>query len=262
MQRAQNMDTGTRAQTGRQKILLNHTAWLTDNITNAAQKLLKKANPADVTCGLTMNFDEEHIESSYRFHTQGMDTGSLYRLLGWNMQRCKHLTARIWVYPRLPKAKLWLSSSLKDQPLKSPSWMSKYSLGIWLRPLLHCIHHHNGTWRKSRVLTFRSKEDEGLLNPVPWAPARQCFQWWKERALGQKWKLLRKYRYTVFVELPNLIWIECSSCKEWYMHHPVMCVKVPPKYWAKKDLVALPQMYKVAVCMRLRLVYYKLFCLP
>lgn len=64
------------------KILLSHTAWLTDNITNAAQKLLKKANPADVTCGLTMNFDEEHIESSYRFHTQGMDTGSLYRLLG------------------------------------------------------------------------------------------------------------------------------------------------------------------------------------
>lgn len=63
------------------KILLSHTAWLTDNITNAAQKLLK-ANPADVTCGLTMNFDEEHIESSYRFHTQGMDTGSLYRLLG------------------------------------------------------------------------------------------------------------------------------------------------------------------------------------
>ena len=37
-------------------------AWITDNIINAAQKLLKKANPIlpglqDVACGLTINFD-------------------------------------------------------------------------------------------------------------------------------------------------------------------------------------------------------------
>ena len=46
------------------EILLSHTAWLNDDIINAAQKLLKKANPAvpglqDVACGLTMNFDVE-----------------------------------------------------------------------------------------------------------------------------------------------------------------------------------------------------------
>ena len=45
-------------------ILLNPTAWLTDSLIDAAQTLLKKANPAmqglqSVTRGMTMNFDVE-----------------------------------------------------------------------------------------------------------------------------------------------------------------------------------------------------------
>ena len=43
-------------------ILLNPTAWLTDSLIDAAQTLLKKANPAmqglqSVIRGMTMNFD-------------------------------------------------------------------------------------------------------------------------------------------------------------------------------------------------------------
>ena len=42
-------------------ILFNSTAWLTDSIVDAAQKLLKKACPVSglqsVSCGLTMTYD-------------------------------------------------------------------------------------------------------------------------------------------------------------------------------------------------------------
>ena len=41
-------------------ILFNSTAWLTDSIVDAAQKLLKKACPSglqSVSCGLTMTYD-------------------------------------------------------------------------------------------------------------------------------------------------------------------------------------------------------------
>ena len=56
------------------EILLSRTAWLNDDIINAAQKLLKKANPAipglqDVCCGLTMNFDVEPGEFIQILHT-------------------------------------------------------------------------------------------------------------------------------------------------------------------------------------------------
>ena len=49
-------------------------SWLTDNIINAAQTLLKRANPAvpgmqDVGCGLTMNFDIQPGEFVQILHT-------------------------------------------------------------------------------------------------------------------------------------------------------------------------------------------------
>ena len=56
------------------EILLSYTTWLNDDIINAAQKLLKKENPAvlglkDVVCGLTMNFDVEPGEFVQILHT-------------------------------------------------------------------------------------------------------------------------------------------------------------------------------------------------
>ena len=56
------------------EILLSHTAWLNDVNINAAQKLLKKANPAvpglqNVARGLTMNFDVEPGEFVQILHT-------------------------------------------------------------------------------------------------------------------------------------------------------------------------------------------------
>lgn len=47
---------------GDKKILLSPTEWINDNIIDAAQKLMKKANPQmsglqNVTCGLTMSFN-------------------------------------------------------------------------------------------------------------------------------------------------------------------------------------------------------------
>ena len=55
-------------------ILLSPTEWLSDNIVNASQKLLKKANPRvsdlqDVACGLTMNFVVEPDEFVQIIHT-------------------------------------------------------------------------------------------------------------------------------------------------------------------------------------------------
>lgn len=56
------------------EILLSHTAWLNDDLINAAQKLLRKANPVvpglqDVVSGLTMNFDVEPGEFVQILHT-------------------------------------------------------------------------------------------------------------------------------------------------------------------------------------------------
>ena len=55
-------------------ILLSSTAWLTDSIINAAQKLLHKANPAvpgfqDVDLGLCRNFNIEPGEFVQILHT-------------------------------------------------------------------------------------------------------------------------------------------------------------------------------------------------
>ena len=57
-----------------QKVLLHRNSWLTDNIIDAAQKLLKKVNPAvpglqDVGCGLTMNFAVQPGEFVQILHT-------------------------------------------------------------------------------------------------------------------------------------------------------------------------------------------------
>ena len=57
-----------------QRTLLSPTAWLTDDIINVAQKLLKAQSPAlsgfqNVGCGLTMNFSVETEEFVQIIHT-------------------------------------------------------------------------------------------------------------------------------------------------------------------------------------------------
>jgi len=53
-------------------------------------------------------------------------------------------------------------------------------------------------------------------------------------------------------ELPNSIWIECSSCKEWY--HSDICVKVPPNVGLQR-----PCSIATNVQSSSRLVYYESF---
>ena len=224
------------------EILLSQTAWLNDAIINAAQKLLKKANPAvrglqDVACGLTMNFDVEPEEFVQIMYT-GQEHWITVSTIG-----LKHAQVQAFdsLYMRVPTlAEAQIAALLNtEEPTITVSFINVqmqsggYDCGLFSISFATALvfGEQPGYFlfeqTKMRVHLLRCLEQQQM----------SMFPVMKKRRTGSRVKAVQKihiYCVCRMPDLPNSKWIECSSCKEWY--HSDTCVKVAAKYLATNTL--------------------------
>jgi len=215
-------------------ILFNSTAWLTDSIVDAAQKLLKKACPVSglqsVSCGLTMTYDVQPGE-----FIQVLNTGhghwvtistigtshptvriydSLYSSAG------TRLKAQIAAVMATEKQNLILE--FMDVAMQSGSYdcglfaiAFATALALGEKPELF-------SFEQSKMRThLRQCLEKGEMEMFPVSRKRRM-----KKSLVKSTEEIPVYCKCRMPELPGDHMIECTACKEWY--HLDTCVFVSP----------------------------------
>ena len=216
-------------------ILLSPTEWLSDNIVNASQKLLKKANPRvsglqDVACGLTMNFVVEPDEFVQIIHT-GHGHWNTISTIGMKHGEVQVFDSMYMCLPTMAKAQI-ATLLATEQPAIKVNYMDVhmqsggYDCGLFAIAFATALVYGN---QPGHFIFHQEKTRAHLI---------QCLQQ-QEMSLFPVKKMRRSSRvksddeiriYCVcrMPELTNTTWIQCSSCKEWY--HSDTCVQVATKF--------------------------------
>ena len=216
------------------EIVLSDTALLDDSIINAAQKLLKKANPAmpglqDVTCGLTMSFDVEPGE-----FVQILHTGSGHWITVSNIGM-KHAEVQVFdsMYKHVPTmVKAQIASLLAtEEPAIKMNMMDVqmqsggYDCGLFSIAFATALvfGEQPGQFlfdqKKMRAHLIQCLEVQ-QITPFPIMKRRRGAACLKVKVVED----IPVYCLCRMPELPDSFWVECSACKEWY--HSNTCVKI------------------------------------
>ena len=222
------------------EILLSHTAWLNDVLINAAQQLLKKANPAvpglqDVACGLTMNFDVEPGEFVQILHT-GQGHWNTVSTIGLKHAEVQTFDSLYMCVPTIAKAQI-ATLLTTEEPTITVSFMDVqmqsggYDCGLFSIAFATALVFGE---QPGYFLFEQTKMRAHLLQCLE---RQQMFPVMKKRRTGSRVKSVEEipvYCVCRMPDLPNSKWIECSSRKEWY--HSDTCIKVAAKYLATNTM--------------------------
>ena len=220
------------------KILLSSTEWLNDNIVNAAQKLLKKVNPAmsglqNVNLGLTMSFNVE--------------PGEFIQILN---DGCSHWLTVSTVALKHPEVhafdSLYTSTSTKMQ-ISNILYSDKPTITVSFKDVqmqsgfsdcgLFSIAFATALifGRQPGEFMFQQREMRSHLIQCLESRLMSMFPILGLRRVTRKVKSTDEvdiYWICRIPEFTNSQWIQCSACKEWY--HSNVCVKVDEKYLNSK----------------------------
>ena len=223
-----------------QDVLLNPTAWLTDTLIDAAQILLKKANPAmsglqSVVLGQTMNFDIEPGEFVQILHN-GHGHWLTISTVGNEHPQVEVYDSAYSCCPTICKAQIaaLLSTSQPAIELRFMDVQMQaggYDCGLFAIAFATAVvlGQHPGLFcfdqRKMRQ-HFKTCLEQGCITMFPLKKMRRRI----------KVKTTEPIPVFCHCRMPELTqttkWIECSNCKEWY--HADACVQVEPKYFVLK----------------------------
>ena len=217
-------------------ILLNPTSWLTDPLMDAAQTLLKKANPAmpglqSVMLGTTMNFDIEPGEFVQILHN-GHEHWLTISSVGNEHPQVEVYDSLYSCCPTICKAQIAALLATK-QPTIELKYMDVqmqsggYDCGLFAIAFATAIVFGKEpglfSFDQSKMREhFRKCLEQGYITMFPLSRMRRTT---KIKTIEP----IRVYCKCRMPELPQTKWIECSSCKEWY--HADTCVQVKPKYF-------------------------------
>ncbi len=223
-----------------QDVLLNPTAWLTGTLIDAAQILLKKANPAmsglqSVVLGQTMNFDIEPGEFVQILHN-GHGHWLTISTVGNEHPQVEVYDSAYSCCPTICKAQIaaLLSTSQPAIELRFMDVQMQaggYDCGLFAIAFATAVvlGQHPGLFcfdqRKMRQ-HFKTCLEQGCITMFPLKKMRRRI----------KVKTTEPIPVFCHCRMPELTqttkWIECSNCKEWY--HADACVQVEPKYFVLK----------------------------
>ena len=224
------------------QILLDPTGWLNDDIINAAQKLLKKANPVvpglqSVACGLTMNFVIEDGEFVQILHTtQGhWNTISTIGMKPAEVQvfdslyTCIPIMAKAQIANILATDKATIKLYFMDVQMQSGGcdcglFAIAFATALVFGKHPGCFLFEQKCMRSHLLHCLESQE-------MTMFPTR------KERRRHTELKVKSTDTYAIYCicrmpKLPNDRWIKCTSCKEWY--HSDYCVSVSEEELSSK----------------------------
>ena len=216
------------------KVLLHRNSWLTDNIIDAAQKLLKKANPAvpglqDVGCGLTMNFAVQPGEFVQILHT-GQGHWNTVSTIGTSHPEVQIFDSMFITLPIMGKAQI---AAL----LATNEWMVTVK---FMDVQMQCGESDCGLFaiafatalvfgEQPGHFSFDQKKMRSHLMHCFEQQQMSMFPIRKRRRIHSKVKTTENipiYCVCRMPQLPNTNWVECSRCKEWY--HSDTCVQLLP----------------------------------
>ena len=216
-----------------QRTLLSPTAWLTDDIINVAQKLLKAQSPAlsgfqNVGCGLTMNFSVETEEFVQIIHT-GEGQWVTISTIGTVHPEVVVYDSIYTTLPMLAKAQIasllatqqptirvkfmdvQMQSGSSDCGLFAIAYATALSFGLppgmfqFEQPKMHS--HLQTCLEEGRMTMFLIRRTRRSANRV------------------KSTDEFNVYCTCRMPDLPDTHWIQCSQCREWY--HVPLCVRVP-----------------------------------
>ena len=225
------MDTRIRTITGRSQNSFSPKCM--DNI-NAAQKLLKKANPIltglqDVACSLTMNFDVHPGEFVQILHV-GEGHWNTVSTIGTCHPEVQIYDSMFNYLPSMGKAQI-AALLATNEPRVRLNFMDVQK---------QCGENDCGLFSISfaTALAFGEQPGHYLFDQkVMRSHLINCFERRrmsmfpirKRRRIYSKVKTIEDipvYCVCRMPELPNTKWVQCSKCKEWY--HSDTCINATP----------------------------------
>lgn len=224
------------------RIVLSEGKWLNDKIIDAAQSLLKKANPAvgglqRVCLGQTMAYDIEagefvQILHDRRGHWLTISTigssgtevhvfDSLYPSTGSSVK----MQISCLLHTEQPHIKLLI----KDVQMQSGTADCGMFAIAFATALIYGKQPGEFCFDQSRMRTHLMECLEA--RKISMFPVKRM------RRTASKIKTSEQFKVYCICRMPNFTnskWIQCSSCKEWY--HCESCVKVHQKYLNSKTV--------------------------
>ena len=220
--------------------LLSSIAWVTDSIVNAAQSLLKKANPRmagfqSVALGLTMSFDVEPGEFVQILHS-GHGHWLTISTVGTqhpevqvydSMYTCCPTACKTQIASLLATNHSAIELKYMDVQMQSGG----YDCGLFAIAFATALTYGSqpGLFlfdQEKMRRHLRKCFEDGQITPFPTKKKRRTAM--RVKAV----ELVPVYCTCRMPELPGSKWLECSQCKEWY--HVDTCTHVDAKYFDRK----------------------------
>ena len=222
------------------EILLSPNEWLNDNIINAAQKLLKQANPSmpglqDVSCGLVMSFDVEPGEFVQILHDGSGHWLTISTVAAQHpevhvfdsLYHCLSTTAKMQVACLLYTECSHIALSFKNTQMQSGT----SACGLYAIAFATALIFEK---QPGEFMFEQSKMRSHLLNCFE-SKCLTMFPIRKVRRDPEKVRsreLIEIYCICRFPKFTNADWIQCCTCKDWY--HLNTCVTVPCEFIGTK----------------------------
>ena len=196
--------------------LVSPMAWLSDDIINAAQRLLQKANPnmsgfQDVACGLTMNFDVESGE-----FVQILYTGQGHWNTISNVGK-KHADIQIF-----DSAYTFASTTIKNQVASLLCTSEEFMKLTFVDVQMQSGSSDCGLFSIAFATALAFGEqcfESGKMSMFPFKKIRR--QSTKVKAVMD----VPLYCSCRMPEMPDIGMIMCSQCRAWF--HIDTCVTIP-----------------------------------